>query len=77
LTTTIDNWRKMSTLTKKKLVAIAEQYAYAALVAVATAYVAGYTSPSDLLKAALIAILGPLAIGANPKNSAYGVGSKK
>ena len=67
----------MSNLTKKKLAAIAEHYAYAALVAVATAYVAGYTTPSDLLKAALVAILGPIAAGANPKNPSYGAGSKK
>ena len=67
----------MSTITKKKLATIAEHYGYAALVAVATAYVAGYTTPSDLLKAALVAVLGPIALGANPKNPAYGVGSSK
>jgi hypothetical protein len=67
----------MSNLTKKKLATIAEHYLYAALVAVATAYVAGYTTPSDLIKAALVAVLGPIAAGANPKNPAYGVGSKK
>lgn len=67
----------MSTITKNKLALVAEHYIYAALVAVATAFVAGYTTPSDLLKAALVAVLGPIAAGANPKNSAYGVGSSK
>jgi len=67
----------MSTTTKKKLASIAEHYAYSALVAVATAYVAGYTTPSDLLKAALVAVLGPIALGVNPKNPAYGAGSSK
>jgi hypothetical protein len=67
----------MSTTTKNKLALVAEHYVYAAIVAVATAFVAGYTTPSDLLKAALVAVLGPIAVGANPKNPAYGAGATK
>lgn len=60
-----------------KVKSVIEHYLYSVLVAVATAYVAGYTTPSDLLRAALVAILGPVAIGVNPKNTAFGLVSKK
>jgi hypothetical protein len=62
---------------KTKALAVARQYLYAALTAVATAFAAGYTSPKDLVSAALVAVLGPVLAAIDPKHKAFGVGSPK
>ena len=64
-------------MTKDKALAVARQYLYAALAAVATAFAAGYTSPKDLGSAALVAVLGPLVAALDPNHKSFGVGSSK
>jgi hypothetical protein len=64
-------------MTKDKVLAVARQYLYAALTAVATAFAAGYTSPKELGSAALVAVLGPILAAIDPKHTEYGVGSPK
>lgn len=62
---------------KKKAVAIIRHYVYAALSAGLAAYLAGTTDAKAVATAALVGVLGPILGALDPKNTRYGVGSKK
>lgn len=60
----------------KALQAIAASYARTAVSAALALYMAGNTDVKSLATAALAAIAGPLLRALNPKDSAFGLGSK-
>lgn len=61
-------------LNKKQIIAIAENYAYAAVTAVIVAIGAGKTTPTDLLVAALAGAFGPIIAALNPNDVKFGIG---
>jgi len=67
----------MTKIQKEKTVAIVRHYLYATVVALGVAIQAGYTSPKELALAALVGLLGPIAVATDPKNPAFGFGSNK
>jgi len=60
-------------MNNKKLIAIAEQYAYAAIAAIAAAFAAGKTEPKDLAVAALAGAFGPIIAALNPNEVKFGI----
>jgi len=62
---------------KNKVIAILRHYVYAAASAGLAAYVAGDTSATAVATAAVVGVLGPILGALDPKNTKYGVGSKK
>jgi hypothetical protein len=56
---------------------IAGTYIRAGIAAVLALYLAGETDPKKLLAALVAAVAGPLLKALDPKQSEYGVGSKK
>ena len=60
----------------KALQAVAASYARTAVSAALALYLAGNTDVKSLATAALAAIAGPLLRALNPKDSAFGLGSK-
>lgn len=61
-------------MSKNVKVAI-QSYAYAAIAAAVAVWANGQNDLGAILKAAAIAVLGPLLQALNPKDSALGVGS--
>jgi hypothetical protein len=57
----------------KKIIAIVEQYVYAAIAAVSAAFVAGKTSPKDLGVAAIAGAFGPIIAALNPNELKFGI----
>jgi hypothetical protein len=64
-------------LDKNKVIAIARHYVYAALSAGLAAYLSGTTDAKAVATAAVVGVLGPILGALDPKNTKYGVGSKK
>jgi hypothetical protein len=60
-------------MNSKKVIAIAEQYAYAAIAAISAAVAAGKTTPKDLLVAALAGAFGPIIAALNPNEVKFGI----
>lgn len=60
----------------KALQAVAASYARTAVAAALALYMAGNTDVKSLATAALAAVAGPLLRALNPKDSAFGLGSK-
>lgn len=56
----------------KQLKALAASYSRTVIAAVLAVYMTGNTSPTDLGKAALAALLPPLMRWANPKDQSFG-----
>jgi hypothetical protein len=52
-------------------------YLRAGVAAVLALYLAGETDPKTLLAALAVAVAGPLLKALNPKETEYGIGSKK
>jgi hypothetical protein len=63
-------------MNKDKLKAIASTYLRAAIASVIALYLAGETNPKNLLVAFVAAVAGPVLKAIDPKESAFGVGSK-
>ena len=61
----------------KKLQVVLHSYLYAGLAAALALVANGETDYKLILKAALAAVLGPVAQALNPKDSSLGVGSNK
>lgn len=68
--------RKRVSMDTNKLKLMAASYLRTAASSVAGAYLAGQTDPKTLLCMFIGALLGPLARALNPKDAAFGVGSK-
>jgi hypothetical protein len=60
----------------KKLEAIIATYLRAAIAAVLALYLSGVTDPKSLLMAGVAAVAGPVLKWLDPKETAYGLGSK-
>ena len=56
----------------KQLKALAASYSRTVIAAVLAVYMTGNTSPTDLGKAAIAALLPPLMRWANPKDQSFG-----
>lgn len=56
----------------KQLKAVAASYSRTVIAAVLAVYMTGNTSPTDLGKAAIAALLPPLMRWANPKDQSFG-----
>jgi hypothetical protein len=63
-------------MNKDKLKAIVATYLRAAVASVLALYLAGETDPKNLLLAFAAAVAGPVLKAIDPKESAFGVGSK-
>ena len=63
-------------MNKDKLKAIASTYLRAAIASVIALYLAGETNPKNLLVAFVAAVAGPVLKAIDPKETAFGVGSK-
>ena len=59
----------------KNLQTIVQSYLYAAITAAVAVWANGQNDIKDILKAAAVAVLGPLLQALNPKDSTLGVGS--
>jgi hypothetical protein len=63
-------------MNKDKLKAIASTYLRAAIASVIALYLAGETNPKNLLVAFVAAVAGPVLKAIDPKETAFGAGSK-
>jgi hypothetical protein len=63
-------------MNKKKLEAVIATYLRAAAASVIALYLAGVTSPKDLLSAGVAAIAGPVLKALDPSATEFGRGSK-
>ena len=60
-------------MNNKKIIAIAEQYLYAAVAAIVAAIAAGKTTPKDIGVAALAGAFGPIIAALNPNEVKFGI----